>query len=68
MLNHITSHAVLQRQSTMTLKERVSDIHRHYGVHTSVAGLSRYYKERRVKFGRVNLASINKLKNADSIR
>ena len=52
----------------MTLKERVADIEQHYGVRISAATLCKYYKARKIKYGRVDLASINKLKQANNLR
>ena len=52
----------------MTLKERVTDIERHFGVRLSVSTLREYYIARKIKYGRVDLASINKLRQANILR
>ena len=58
----------MQRQSALTLKERVADIEHYYGMRISASTLCKYYKACKIKYGRVDLASINKLRQANILR
>jgi transposase len=63
----MTSHDLLQEQSTMTMAERVEDLaNRGYRMHK--ATLRRIYKRRGISYKKVDLANVLKMRKADEIK
>ena len=63
----LISHDTLQAQAGLSLKERVVHIRQHLDIGTSVGALWKVYKDAKVRFKRVDLHNVNKLRRAAEI-